>query len=288
MTSIQLKQHLEFNKSLSGILDVLKIAASVQLRQLQSSALLPETFPRHLEACFQMLASHNEVAHPFLSRRDHRPACHVVVTSEEGFTGELNTLLTEAALNARQAARGDRLVVLGARGASTLEELGESFVYLPGVSGEPGRNEVRRFKNYLVNEYLQGEFGEASVIYAKFISVGSHQIEAKRLLPCPALFGGSESEDEALPIEPTAERVVEGLVSLWLEQTIAAIFRSSKLAELSARLMHLEGSDQELSRINQQLGLRYVRHLHALADKAIREISASRLAGAREYEVSDG
>jgi hypothetical protein len=58
---------------------------------------------------------------------------------------------------------------------------------------------------------------------------------------------------------------------------LAKIFLSSKLSELSARVMHLEDSDRELSRVNHQLELQYVKRLHALADKSIREISASRM-----------
>jgi len=51
------------------------------------------------------------------------------------------------------------------------------------------------------------------------------------------------------------------------------------LAELAARIMHLEGSIQELSKVDQNLKLDYFKYLHGLSDKTIREIYASRLVG---------
>jgi len=41
--------------------------------------------------------------------------------------------------------------------------------------------------------------------------------------------------------------------------------------------MHLEGSTQELSHMNQRLAFNYFRQVHAVSDKTIREISASRI-----------
>jgi len=41
--------------------------------------------------------------------------------------------------------------------------------------------------------------------------------------------------------------------------------------------MHLEGSGQELTRINQHLRMEYFKYLHGLSDKTIREIAAARM-----------
>lgn len=273
----QLKQNLEFNKSLGGIVDVLKVSAAVQLRRLQGGVHFYAPFAQQLKETARLLDVRG-IEHPFVVARQELPSCTVVITSDEGFAGELNTLLINAALDTRDAARSDQLVVLGERGAATLEELNESFVAFPGVPEELDAAHVTALKRYLVEEYLAGRVGRVVVVYAKFVSMTSQHIEEEQVLPSRALFE-AEPLRQAHPcvVEPSATQVLEGLVNLWLDVTLATLFVSSKLAELAARVMHLEGSDQELSRMQHQLGQQYVKHRHALADTSIREISTARL-----------
>jgi len=78
-------------------------------------------------------------------------------------------------------------------------------------------------------------------------------------------------------IEPNIKSVLEGWIKLWLDFRFYYIFWSSKLAEYAARITHLEGSTQELTRINQHLHLEYFKYLHGLSDKSIRELFAARV-----------
>ena len=54
------------------------------------------------------------------------------------------------------------------------------------------------------------------------------------------------------------------------------IFGMSRLAELAARSVHLEGSSQELQRRGKTLQLRYFRERHEVIDRSMRELFASR------------
>jgi F0F1-type ATP synthase gamma subunit len=78
-------------------------------------------------------------------------------------------------------------------------------------------------------------------------------------------------------IEPSLAHVQRRVAGLLLEYRLYQIFWSSKLAEYSARIMHLEGSSRELTRISARHRLEYFKYIHSLSDKTIREIVASRL-----------
>jgi ATP synthase F1 gamma subunit len=242
---------------------------------VQATTFLEDSFSAYLSSLCRL--DLGGTRHPFLMDREQLPSCTVVITTDEGFSGDLNTLLINAALTARDVAGGGPLVVLGSRGASALTELNESFVAFPGVSEDIDRTHVTRLQRYVVKGYLSGTFGRVLIVYAKFVSVTSQHVEEELLLPSRALFGTKAIQRDAGFIEPSVDEVVEGLVNLWLSVTIAGIFVSSKLAECAARVMHLEASDQELSRMSHSLARQYVKHLHELADTSIREISTSRL-----------
>ena len=60
-------------------------------------------------------------------------------------------------------------------------------------------------------------------------------------------------------------------------QKLYDVFLESKLSECAARIIHLEGSREEIVSVNKRLLYVYFKQLHEKSDKNIREIFASRL-----------
>jgi F-type H+-transporting ATPase subunit gamma len=277
---VRLKNNLSFNKNLDGIINILKITTSIQLRQLQSREWGKQIFLDELIDSFAMLRPERIIKHTLIYRRNQSPQGLVVVTSDEGFLGELNGLLIDTALKERKS-EADKLIVVGEKGAQYLEDMGQPYFFFSGIEEGSNFKEVDKLKRYLISEYLKGKFNQVVIIYAEFISVTTQSIKVKKLLPFQvqelgeARTGAKEYED--LLVASSYDKVIEGLVSLSLGFIIYNIFYSSRLSEFSARLMHLEKSSQELIRLNRQLFLEYFKSLHALTDKRIREILSSRI-----------
>jgi ATP synthase F1 gamma subunit len=275
----KLKEQLEFNNDLGNIIDVLKIAASMQLRHFQSKIPTDSSFLDELKSCTSLIDVKN-APHPLLSFRPNLPRCVVAITSDEGFLGELNTLIINALLDARRSPDKDEVVVLGERGAGYLRDIDVKFKGFDGISDSLSQAEVEKIKSYLIKGYLDSRYGEVVVIYPRFVSVTTHKIETTRVLPFAFEDAQQQPagriEGEELLIEPSAEEIAGGLAKLWLSSTLTDIFWSSKLSEFAARLMHLDTSEQELKKVNQKLKLEYFRYMHVISDRTIREVSASR------------
>ena len=154
-----------------------------------------------------------------------------------------------------------------------------SFELFPGFTEDVDRNGLEAICGYLLKNYL-AKFGRVFIVYPRFFSLTMQRIEAVSVLP----FTKPETEAtppsgltrEALLIEPSVRQVIRRLIELWLDFKILDIFWSSKQSEYAARIMHLEGSTQELSHLNERLLFEYFRQVHTLRDKSIREISASK------------
>ena len=277
----KLKYSLTFNQSLDNIINILKIATSMQLRQFQAKSWEQKRFLGEINNSLAFLSKKDVRQHQFVTREKQSPKGIVVITSDEGFLGELNSLLINGAMAEKKSA-DDVLIIIGTKGAQYLRGLKQNHLYFSGVRGDNYFNESHKVKQYIIQEYLANKFNQIIIIYAEFVSITSQRVRRQVLLPFPIsdLKGLSErrkESDKTLLIEPSAERIIEGLISLNLDYSLRRILYSSKLSELAARLMHLERSYQELSRKNKQLSMEYFKSLHAQADKRIREISASRM-----------
>ena len=77
-------------------------------------------------------------------------------------------------------------------------------------------------------------------------------------------------------LESSAASLLEYLVWLWLGGKLYEVFGLSRIAEMAARAVHLEGSSQELQRRGQKLRQQYFRKRHEVIDSNMRELFAAR------------
>ncbi|HDN85091.1 MAG TPA: hypothetical protein ENG47_04980 [Candidatus Aerophobetes bacterium] len=282
----KLKERIGFYDNLGNIINVLKISTSMQLRHFQAKIPTDKVFLEELKNSMALINVKN-APHPLLIFKPDLPCCIVGITSDEGFLGELNTLVVNALLDTRKSLERDQLVILGERGADYLRDLGLKFKAFKAISDDFKQDEIERLKNYLISGYLEDKFGEVVMVYPQFISVTTYKVKTTRLLP----FVFEDSQGETIPdslgeeflIEPSPVEIVGGLIKLWLSFVLSDIFWSSKLSEFAARLMHLDSSEQRLKKVNRRLRLEYFRFMHILSDRTIREVSASRFVRKR-YE----
>lgn len=210
----------------------------------------------------------------FFNPASNLPGLIILVSSDGGFLGELNVLLVNRLLDTKR--EQDEIIVLGQQGINYLSEAKISFMSFESPGDKLDTQKIGLLRDYLTKRYFNQEIGRVNVIYSQFINITNQQIEIENLLPLERKENAAQKGREVL-IEPSVKSVLEGWVKLWLDFRFYHIFWSSKLAEYAARIMHLEGSVQELTKMNQHLHMEYFKYLHGLSDKSIRELYAARV-----------
>ena len=74
-----------------------------------------------------------------------------------------------------------------------------------------------------------------------------------------------------LVIEPSVERVVELLASMWVEAVCLETLWSARRAEFAARALHVEVSRQELGKRARRVRHEFFKTLHERVDVLVRE-----------------
>ena len=278
---IKLREDLRFTNELQEMIEVLKSATAGQFRSLQQKRRGFEQFKTRLEAFLALMDVPKKV-HPFLVERVHLPKAVVMISSDEGFLGSLNSMVINSGLE--QASSVDELIVLGERGARYLSETQSSaFTVLPGIGEDITYRRSVAVRDLLISKFLRKNVGRILVVYPRFFSLTVQKVEVATLLPCPNIFGRKESVSKYsarsadVLMEPSKSKVVDYMARAYLMQQLYDIFWESKLSECAARIIHLEGSHEEIRSAHKKLLYEYFKHLHEKSDKNIREIFASRL-----------
>jgi F0F1-type ATP synthase gamma subunit len=174
------------------------------------------------------------------------------------------------------------LVVIGEKGESAFSDMGRVFRSFPGINQETIYEQAVDIKDYIVRETLGGRMGKVILAYPKPISFSAQEIAVISILPCGELFrrepaagmadaAGIFARARGVIIESSFEDMVSYLAGTWVTSKLYEVFEDSKLAEFSARAMHLEGSFQKLEEQLKKVRHRVFKATHEKIDKGMRE-----------------
>ena len=272
----QLKKEIQFNARLGSLLNVLKSIAAQQFQVLEERWTTNSSF---FDAIQTIAGTFNFARFPHPFTQGTGPAGVIAVTSDAGLLGGLNQQVVLMAMREYRKQPGE-LMVIGKRGLVYLQEHRVSCREFPGIQDEARRELANQVRDHALNEVLEGRLGSLTIVYPKAISFTIQRVEAIHALPCqewlktgpptPGVRGG------AILMESALEGVLEYLVWAWLGEKLFEAFGSSRLSELAARSVHLEGSSQELQRRRNKLMRQYFRERHEVIDRSMRELFAAR------------
>jgi len=277
LTLQELKEELEAHEGLTELVDVLKQIAAMQMHQLEKGKNDQSSEVALVESFFELI-DFSTVEHPLASQK-RGTAAIIMVTSDEGFMGGLNTKVINMALSQPDADHA-RLIIIGERGADYLRGLGREFKGFPGVPMEHQYRAAEEVKDYIMLEAMSGRMSRLSLVYPKPESFTYQIVEVLPLLPCSEIVRVPAGlEPDQVIVESEVGGIIEYLVQYWLTERLILVYAYSKLAELASRTVHLEECYDSLEERGKGLQLQYFQSHHNFVDKGMREVFAARLMG---------
>ena len=287
MLLTRLRKDLQFNGELLSLVDTLKNIAGSQFHIMEKEK---ERFDRFMNAfsTFFRVVNLAGIDDPFVNERSDVTGL-VVVTSDSGFMGGLNQGVMRAGFAAVSALPVERvaLMVIGEKGASLLRDRQRPFKAFPGVTQDKDSLYERagEVRSHIVDEVKAGRIGRVVVAYPRALSFTAQTIETLTILPCGALFDVSAASEVAtrtpvgrfiadahkVVVESPPAEMLEYLASVWVGAKLFEVLEDSKLAEFSARAMHLEGSVQKVEKTHKKLKQMCFKASHERIDKGMRE-----------------
>lgn len=276
----QIKKELEFNHNLYNLIEVLKEISIAQYHILEKSIKSFEKISVIIESLFALIDTENSQRSLMINTGNRAPGV-IAITSDTGLLGGLNMEVMNLAIKEIKENQA-KLIIVGERGQIYATESNVPFVAFEGIKDETRYPQALKLRDHIINEELGQRLGALKVIYPFPLSIVAQQVRTLQLLPFskPTRVGTqpSDSIPSELIMESSVEDIVGYLVYLLLGHKLNEIFGLARLAELSARFVHLEDSKTKIEQLNKQLRLQYFRQRHEIIDRNIRELFAARLA----------
>jgi ATP synthase F1 gamma subunit len=275
-----IKKDLEFNVNLYNLLEVLKEIAIAQYRILEKKIKKFDDIYAALSSIYAMLEA-GKLDNPILNTADKQLGI-IALTSDAGLLGGLNMSVMSQAIHEAERSKG-KLFIVGEKGEMYAKESGLSYVIFKGVTDETRVAQAQELRDYIFKELISNRIGELKIVYPQALSIVSQQVKTQQLIPF-SLAPSSEKRNNPVvaPASVILESSSEDLVNYWIYLLLGynffQVFGMARLAELSARFIHLESSKTRIEQLNKDLKLQYFRQKHELVDRNMRELFAARLA----------
>jgi len=284
----QIKGRLRSIRKNKQILSAMKMVSAVKLRRIQAVVQVSRPYAQRLEALVQTLLDMPEgraLQHPFLSRRSVSRILWVVISTDRGLCGSLNTNLfrfIQQALRERAGAKSAVALLLIGRKACDFfkraQAMATDFRIAQAYPLEEAQAEI--IVRQVCDLYRKGQVDQVDLFYAQCKST-LQQIPAKvPLLPmAPAAYppGSAEAlspgrgalaepgrlgmadglQKRAGLFEPSLGTIADDLLPRYLASRVRQILFEEQVAEHSARMIMMDQASKNAADMIGQIQLDY-------------------------------
>ena len=283
-----IRRRIKSVKNTAQITKAMQMVAASKMRKAQQAALAGRPYADLMNEVLASVATDTaDFAHPLMEKREVRKRGVIVISTDKGLCGSLNSnLLREAGKYARDTtlyiAAGRKAAQFIAR---TKRNMAGEFTY----KDAPHFAEARAISKFAQELFLKGEVDEVVILYTKFISTLNQRPEAKPLLPIgeikPVTAGiGATAPAPVEPkkidflFEPGQEQVVSALLPHSLNFQVYQILLEAKASEQSARMVAMKNATDNAKQLVKDLTLEYNKMRQAGITRELLEITSAAMA----------
>lgn len=284
-----IRRRIKSVKNTAQITKAMQMVAASKMRRAQQIALGGRPYAELMNQMLaEVTANTGEFSHPLTEKRESGKTVLVVISTDKGLCGALNTnLLREAA---KANVDETHFVAVGRKAsqfiARTKRELSAEFTY----HDVPEFADARAISKYLQELFLEGEVKQVDVLFTNFVSTLTQHAERRTFLPVGEITGieaGIEGESSAAALEqgtlefqfePDPAEVLGNLLPHYLNYQVYQLLLESKASEHSARMVAMKSATDNAKSMIKDLTLEYNKLRQASITAELLEITSAAMA----------
>ena len=268
------------------ITKAMEMVAASKMRKAQDRMRAARPYAEKVRNIAAHLGEANpEYVHPFMRSNDVKKAGLIVVTTDKGLCGGMNTNVLRAVTTRlrelQDAGVSTEAVAIGNKGLGFLTRIGAKVVSQATQLGDtPHLERLIGPVKTLLDQYEKGELNAVYIAYTRFINTMKQEAVIEQLLP---LSGEQMQEDTRESgtqhswdylYEPDAQSVIDDLLVRYVESLAYQAVAENMASEQSARMVAMKAATDNAGNVIDELKLVYNKTRQAAITKELSEIVA--------------
>jgi len=219
-----------------------------------------------------------EYRHPFLVSRDTvKRVGLIVITTDKGLCGALNTNLLRMVLNQYKTWQGEGEEIdacaIGNKGFGFMQRLGANLVsHAIQLGDRPQMDKLIGAVKVMLDSYTRDRFDRLLIGYTRFINTMKQEPVIEQLLPLSGERLGAPETVWDYIYEPEAKAVLDQVMTRYIEAIIFQAVAENMASEQSARMVAMKAASDNARDLIDELTLVYNKNRQAGITKELSEI----------------
>jgi F-type H+-transporting ATPase subunit gamma len=259
-----IRRRIKSVKNTAQITRAMQLVAAAKMKKAQDQALAGREYSSHLtQVLFDIRQNFSEESHPLLEKREGNRELVLVISTDKGLCGPLNTNL---ARKLRAVASPDAdYVTVGRKLRVLLEKLGSNVIADFVVKDPVPFAQTRPIAKFLTEQFLAGKYDKVSIAFTNFINTLRQEPEVVTLLPVheqanAEVFGAetvTADRGHDFTFEPNAAEVLAAILPLYVNYEVFQAHVESRASEHSARMVAMKSATDNAKKFIKELTLEY-------------------------------
>ena len=284
-----IRRRIKSVKSTAQITKAMQMVASSKMQKAQQGALNFRPFADMASEIMSHLAGDTgDYRHPLMETREVRKRAVILVSTDKGLCGALNSNLF------REASKYDpattQFIAVGKKAAQFVARTRRKLVAEFTYHDTPTHSDYRAISKFVQEMFLKGETDAVDVLYTRFINTLSQRPVAHAFLPmgsAESLATEARSQTAQAPtehkhidflFEPDPATVMDQLVLYVLNLRVAQLLLEAKASEHSARMVAMKNATDNADQLVKHLTLEYNKLRQTNITKELLEIASAAMA----------
>jgi F-type H+-transporting ATPase subunit gamma len=264
-------------KNIKQITRAMQFVAASKLKRAQDATLASRPYSDKLDEVLSDLAAVlSGEDHPLLHRREHGRRLIVLITTDRGLAGPLNTNTVRFAAREITEHPGDLSVVtVGRKGRDAMRRARVPIeAHFNGFGDRPTFADVIPLARLVTDDYLSGEYAQIDIVYNHFVSTLTQRPTLSQLLPIRPTQDTAGIPGNQFIFEPNAGAVLEQLLPRYVATRLFQAVLEAKASEESSRMIAMKNATENASDLIDDLTLSYNKVRQANITREMIEIAS--------------
>jgi F-type H+-transporting ATPase subunit gamma len=274
---------VENTKKITKAMEMISVS---KMRKAQERMRAARPYSEKVRSIASNLGKANpEYVHAFMKTNDAKAVGLIVVSTDKGLCGGLNTNLFRAVTvklrEAQAAGKTAQTVAIGSKGQGFLTRIGAKVVsQVSHLGDKPHLDKLIGPVKVLLDAYVKGEVSAVYLCYNKFVSTMKQDPVVEQLLPLSAEKMQAETKASGAQhgwdyiYEPDAQTVIDELLVRYAEALVFQAVAENMASEHAARMVAMKAATDNAGNVIAELKLVYNKTRQAAITKELSEIVA--------------
>ncbi len=257
-----IRRRIKSVKNTAQITRAMQLVAAAKMKKAQDQAMAGRDYSSQLNAVLSDISAgeSEDASHPLLEVREGNRELVLVISTDKGLCGPLNTNLAKK-LRSSTSDTAD-YVTVGRKLRIMLEKLQKNILADFTVKDPVPFAEARAIASFLTKQFTEGNYDKVSIIHMRFINTLTQIPELITLLPVqpPAATedaGAIPGSSEDHLFEPSAADVLASILPLYINFQVYQALLEARATEHSARMVAMKAATDNAKKFIKELTLEY-------------------------------